>query len=54
MGKGSGKDIYGEDPQGMANKLSSEFFKKSGHTLDEHGHSDSRAKTETDHGKTGK
>jgi hypothetical protein len=44
-------DIYGSDPQGAADKISTDMGGEP--TLDVHGESDSRAVSEGNHGKQG-
>ena len=46
------EDIYGGDPQGAANEISTKLDVPKP-TLDEWGESDSRAKSEGNHGKQG-
>ena len=46
------EDIYGGDPQGAANAIDT-LLNTPDPTLDVHGESDSRAKSEGNHGKQG-
>ena len=49
---GRSADIYGGDPQGAADAISTKLNVPTP-TLDVHGESDSRAKSEGNHGKQG-
>jgi hypothetical protein len=49
---GSNQEIYGADPQGAADSIST-LLGVPDPTLDVHGETDSRAKSEGNHGKQG-